>query len=128
MVSSFSFLCAFVLYLHVHVDTHTCSLRAYHIVYMISCIQPPGFVGLTFFGRNIVFDYIMTYKSARELRAYHNAYLASVIVVLKFNNPCDCIFLSCFSHAHLCSYVQPPGLSYRVSSLRALRGYPLWYE
>ena len=94
MVSSFSFLCAFVLYLHVHVDTHTCSLRAYHIVYMISCIQPPGFVGLTFFGRNIVFDYIMTYKSARKHRAYHSAFLASVVVVLNFYNLSDSVFLS----------------------------------
>ena len=74
------------------------SYRVYDIVYPAS-----GLCGVNFFGRNVVFDYIMTYKSARELRAYHSAYLAFVftdyavtlvIVVLKFDNPCDCIFLS----------------------------------
>ena len=39
------------IYLHTHVDTHTCSLRAYHIVYPAS-----GLCGGTLYGRNAVFN------------------------------------------------------------------------
>jgi len=46
------------IYLHIHVDTHTCSLRAYHIVYSAS-----GLCGGTLYGRNAVFT---TFRHTRR--------------------------------------------------------------